>query len=100
MNSNLSIDKKNLAELCIKNKVTYLALFGSYSRNEQHEDSDVDLLVEYDPSLSLFDLFGFRYSLEEVFGKRVDLVPSATVKPGLKPYVMKDVVVLYKNSEK
>jgi len=59
-----------------------LALFGSWARNEQTENSDVDLLVEVDPSIGLrFVTLAER--LEAAVGRRADVVSRRAVKPSL-----------------
>lgn len=59
-----------------------LALFGSWARGEAQEDSDVDVLVEVDPSIGLrFVELGDQ--LERALGRRVDLVSRRAIKPSL-----------------
>ena len=62
-------------------KIKRMALFGSWAREDNRPDSDVDVLVEVDPSIGLdFVLIGDH--LEEMLGLRVDLVSSRAIKPG------------------
>ena len=70
------------------------ALFGSYARSEQHEDSDIDLLVEYPENHSLFDIVGLKLSLEEALGKQVDLVQFNSIKPQLKDSILSHSIQL------
>lgn len=60
--------------------VKRLAIFGSYARNEQHRDSDVDILVEFDAPVGIefIDLANF---LEDILELRVDLVSRNGIKP-------------------
>jgi predicted nucleotidyltransferase len=60
---------------CAKWKVKELALFGSVLRDNFRADSDVDVMVEFEPEArpSLFDLAGIQDELEALFGRRVDL---------------------------
>lgn len=61
--------------------LTELALFGSYSRNEQTPESDIDLLVDFEPAIAK-NFFQCAYRLQELFSqKKVQLV----VKDGIKP---------------
>ena len=48
--------------------VTKSALFGSYVRNEQTENSDIDILIEMNPDLSLLDFIGLKLELEDMLG--------------------------------
>jgi predicted nucleotidyltransferase len=60
--------------------VTKLALFGSYARGDQREDSDIDILVDVDPSIGL-RLVTLADELESLLGSRVELVTSRAVSP-------------------
>ena|SRR5215469_12695979 len=70
--------------------VTRSALFGSYVRGEENETSDIDILVDYPESKSLFDFVGTKMELEDALGKKVDLVEYKTVKPRLKDYILSE----------
>jgi predicted nucleotidyltransferase len=59
-----------------------LALFGSWARGEAREDSDVDVLVEVDPSIGL-RFVELGDDLERALGRRVDLVSRRAIKPSL-----------------
>lgn len=59
-----------------------LALFGSWARGEAHDDSDVDILVEVDPSIGL-RFVDLGDELEKALGRRVDLVSRRAIKPSL-----------------
>ncbi|MBM3239054.1 nucleotidyltransferase family protein [Candidatus Poribacteria bacterium] len=88
-------------EILMKYKVKSIAVFGSYVRNEQTEDSDIDLLVEFE--LSAFDSYYNGYfdnyikllsSLEEIFGRKTDLLTIEMISPYIKPYVLREVEYL------
>ena len=68
-----------------------IALFGSYARDEQTEESDVDLLVDFEvtPGMEVVDLV---LELEDLLRKRVDLVTPAALRPNVRPYVERDLV--------
>lgn len=72
--------------------VKSLALFGSVARGEAGPESDVDLLVEFDRSISLFDLAGLQQHLEEILGERVDLGLRRALREELREYVLRDLV--------
>jgi len=76
-------------EILKKYKVKSIALFGSYVRNEQRQDSDVDLLVELEePTYDNF--INLVFTLEELLGKEVNLVPEGSLSPYIEPYVKKE----------
>jgi len=66
------------------------SLFGSYVRGQQHDKSDIDLLVEYPEKTTLFDVGELKYNLEEALGKSVDLVGYNVIKPRLKEYILSE----------
>lgn len=86
---------KILEELCQKNQIKYLGLFGSYAREEQNENSDIDLLVEFTQIPSLFGLANVCIDFEDTVHKKIDLVMKEDLKPTLKPYIEKDLITLY-----
>lgn len=68
-----------------------MALFGSWARNEQTETSDVDILVEVDPSIGLrFVTLAER--LESILAKHVDLVSSRALKPSLLRQIQTELI--------
>lgn len=73
-----------------KYKVKSIALFGSYVRNEQKEDSDIDLLVEFEEDT--YDNFiNLIFALEDLFKKEVTVVSEEDISPYIRPYVMREV---------
>ncbi len=75
---------------CETQPIRRLSLFGSAARNELTPESDVDLLVEYLPEtrVSLFDIGGHLMDLQDIVGRKVDLVTPK----GLCPYIRDDVL--------
>ena len=78
--------KDTLKEYSVK----WLGIFGSYVKETAHEDSDIDLLVEFE-KLSFDNYMGLRIFLEDLFEKKIDLVISNSVKPRLKPWIENEV---------
>ena len=81
--------ENKLAEICKKNDVVFLAVFGSFVRGEQNKKSDVDIAMEFDQSRpkTLLDLIRLENELSEVFKRKVDL----GVFSSLNSYVLEDV---------
>jgi predicted nucleotidyltransferase len=72
--------------------VSRLGLFGSFVRQEQGADSDVDLLVEFAPGKKTFDNFiQLSFLLEDLFGRRVELVTPESLSPYIGPHIMQEV---------
>lgn len=84
-----------LKQLCAKNDVQFLGLFGSTARGEATGASDVDLLVRFSKVKSLFELVRIEDEFREAFGKPVDLVTERSVSPYLIDRIRRDMRVLY-----
>ncbi|MDP2792705.1 MAG: nucleotidyltransferase family protein [Sulfurisoma sp.] len=69
-----------------------LSLFGSAARDEMRDDSDVDILVEFDGSPTFDGYMGLLAYLEELMHAKVDLATEAMIKPRLRAYIEKDLV--------
>ena len=92
MNSEEILKKlKNNREVIRGFGVRRLGLFGSYARGEQSEASDLDFLVEFDDA-TLQNYLDLKDFLEQLFGCKVDLVFSDTLKPRLRPIIFSEVV--------
>ncbi|MFZ3074523.1 MAG: nucleotidyltransferase family protein [Minisyncoccales bacterium] len=92
------INSKNRAKLNAIFKeygVKKAAVFGSYARGEQKKRSDIDLLVEMEDGRTLFDLGGLKMDLEDLFGKRVDLVEYEALHPLLKDGILADQISVF-----
>ena len=76
--------------------VSSIEIFGSYVRGEQDEESDLDLLVEFDPDrgLSLFNFVGLQQELSDHLGVRVDLVEKRSIKRRLRDRILHEAVPL------
>lgn len=67
--------------LCETYGITELALFGSYSRDEATEKSDIDIMIDYQVSMGM-RFFDIIYELEEVFkNKKIEVVTRKAIKP-------------------
>ena len=91
----LDIDSKKLQIICSTNDISYLGLFGSYAIDKQREDSDVDLLVDFNITKSLPEKGKVLVELQKLFKREVDLVSRRNVKPSLKPFINKQTITLY-----
>jgi len=72
--------------------VRRIGIFGSFARGEEREESDIDLLIEFEEGRRSFDTYmDLKFFLEDLFGRNVDLVDRDTIKPGLAPYILTSV---------
>jgi len=72
-----------------------IGIFGSYARNEQTKNSDIDILVSFSQRLNLIDLSRIRNELSEKLKIEVDLVTKKALHPKLKIYIEKDLQIIY-----
>ena len=72
--------------------VRSLALFGSVARDEGRPDSDIDFLVEFDGPTTFDRHMGLLVYLEDLLGRRVDVITVAGLKPRLRPLIEQDLV--------
>ena len=87
----LKVLAKNEPELQKRFKVSKMALFGSYARGDQQENSDVDILVEVDPSIGL-EFVTLAERIEKLLGVSVDLVSSRAVNSRAMKYIEPELI--------
>lgn len=91
--------KKGLLNALSKNRetiklfgVTSLGIFGSFSKGEIKESSDVDLLVDFDPAKKSFDNFmDLSFFLEGIIGRKVEIVTTQSVSKFIGPHILNEV---------
>ena len=93
--SRLPLKTDKLIDLCRQNDVAMLGVFGSTSRGEATEQSDIDLLVRFSKSKSLFAHADLAIQIEALLGRRVDLLTEAAISPYIRDQVKQDLQVLY-----
>jgi predicted nucleotidyltransferase len=73
------------------------ALFGSLARGDQHADSDIDIMVELDPTIvrTIFDYSGVKDFISDLFDGRVDVVDREALKPMLRPRISADAIYAF-----
>jgi predicted nucleotidyltransferase len=96
--SNLSDLKDPLQKLYPKLKEKYgvkkLGIFGSYVRNEQREDSDLDILVAFEEVPGLFQYIELENLISDSLGIKVDLVMEDALKPTIKERILHEVLLI------
>mgnify|MGYP001115213044 CR=1 len=93
---NMNIDNalEMISRYDVKGKygVRRIGFFGSFVRSEQKEVSDIDVLVEFEKGAKTFDNYmGLKFLLEEIFGRKVDLVIVDALKPDIRDRVLREV---------
>jgi len=86
-----------IEQFCRKHRVRRLSAFGSYVRGKMKPESDIDLLVEFEPDVRIgfLALSRMQRELSMIFERDVDLVPRKGLKPTIREEVLKEEVVLY-----
>jgi predicted nucleotidyltransferase len=77
-------------EILKKYRVKSISLFGSYVRNEQKEESDIDFLVDFQEGATLFDFVELQDSLSELLAKKVSIVSKRGLSKYIGPYILKE----------
>ncbi len=97
--SNLSmipIDREKLTAICRRSRVQRLGVFGSAIRADFRAESDLDLLVEFEPGRSPgLSFFSLQDELTTLFGRTVDLNTPAFLSPIFRDDVVREAEVLY-----
>ena len=91
------VDGTLLAEVCRRYGVKELSLFGSSVRGQMRRESDIDIMVEFEPGVRV-GLIKFESLVEELAaldGRRVDLVTKRGLKLWVRPEVLRDARVIY-----
>jgi uncharacterized protein len=93
----LHIPLEELARFCRQYQVRELALFGSMLHQDHRPESDVDLLVSFQPSarVTFLTLARMQRELEVLLGRPVDLVPKDGLKPVIREHILATARVLY-----
>ncbi len=89
--------RERLAEFCRKNHVRKLSLFGSALRGQLRPDSDIDLLVEFEPDRTpgLFTIVRMEMELSEALGRKVDVRTAEDLSQYFRDEVLRDAEVQY-----
>ena len=91
MSARLSISSEQLTAILKNYGVTDVSVFGSFGRGDAGPKSDLDLLVTYKPGTTLFDAANLQDELEQILGRRVDLVSRKYLSKRLASRIKDDV---------
>ncbi len=82
--------RNEIRRIAEKHGAYNVRVFGSVARGEAGPDSDVDLLIDVGEKTSSWFPAGLVLDLEELLGRRVDVVTERALRPALRPYVLRD----------
>lgn len=89
-NAQKELIRKTLASF----KPVRIGVFGSYARNEESPQSDLDVLVDFSSRYNLLDLIGMEDELSGLLGVKVDLITEKSLHPSLKEHIQRDIIWL------
>ena len=93
----ITVSDAEVAAICQRYNVRELSVFGSVARGEHRPDSDVDLLVDFDPEarIGLLEVGALMQELSTLVGRRVDIAIKRALKPRIRSEVLADARILY-----
>ena len=86
--------REEILQVAAKHGARNVRVFGSVARGEADEESDIDLVVEFEPGRSLLDHAALWLELQELLGCKVDVVSDRGIKPRIRDRVLKEAVPL------
>jgi uncharacterized protein len=86
--------RDNINKIASMHGVRSIRVFGSFARGDENASSDIDLLVELDPKRSLLDIIALKYDIQDLTGRKVDVVTTKGVSPYLAEQILKEAVSL------
>lgn len=93
--SNFDQMKEKIAGTLRQAGVRRAAVFGSRARGEERQESDLDLLVEFEGQKTLLDLAALKMRLEHMLGVQVDLITYQSLSPLLRDSILREQISLY-----
>ena len=91
---NLKALRNEILRIAARYGAYNVRVFGSLARGEADADSDVDLLVDLEPGRSLFDLGGLLMDLQDLLGRRVDVVTANGLRERIRDRVLREAIPL------
>jgi hypothetical protein len=94
----MKLDPEVLSELCDRNDIGRLRIFGSVARGEESEASDIDIIADFTRRKSLLDLVRIEREFSERLGRRVDLLTERALSPYLRERILREAKVVYERA--
>jgi len=94
ISQNLAEKREEIPKVAASHGARNLRVFGSFARGEERPDSDIDLLVEMAADRSLLDIIAFKYALEDITNRKVDVVTEKALSPYLRDKILQDAVAI------
>lgn len=94
MNTEIKKISQKIIPVLKEYKIVKAGIFGSYARNEQTNESDVDILINVDKGIDLVDLIRLKTRLQKAINKNVDLVQYDTIRKELRKAILNEEIQL------
>ena len=93
----IEIPREKVAEFCRRYRIRKLSLFGSVLREDFQDESDVDVLVEFEPGakVGLITFAGMELELSEILGRKVDLRTPAELSRYIRDQILMEAIAQY-----
>ena len=88
-------DTHRLIDICRKNDVNFVGLFGSMARGDSNDQSDIDLLIKFAGRKSLLAMVRLERELNNAMGRKVDVLTEASLNPHIREEVLRELQVIY-----
>lgn len=86
--------KEKILPFLKKCGISNAGIFGSFVRGDLDEESDIDIVIEIEKDITLFDFIDIKLELEEILNKKVDLVEYSALKPFIRDSILKEQVII------
>jgi predicted nucleotidyltransferase len=99
MTRDINIPAQEISDFCRQHRIRRLSFFGSVLRDDFSADSDVDVLVEFEPGAKLgLSFFGMEQELSSIIGRKVDLNTAQFLSPYFRDEIMAEAKVQYEQA--
>lgn len=97
--SQMHFPRNKIKAFCLKHHIRSLAFFGSFVRTDFRSNSDIDVLVEFEPShIPGYNFFLIEEELSRLLGRKVDLQTPAFLSPGIRQSALSEAVRVYEQT--
>ncbi len=86
--------RDEILDIAQKHGAKNIRIFGSMARGEEGTESDLDIIVEMEKGSSLLDIIAIKQDIEDLLGRKVDVVTEASISPYIRDTVLKEAVNL------
>jgi predicted nucleotidyltransferase len=95
----LRVSPQQIASFCQEHHIRFLAIFGSFVRDTERPDSDIDVLVDFEPGyVPGFDFFLLEVKLSKLFNRMVDLQTRNFLSPKIRQSALSETVTVYEQT--